>query len=118
MVLVQAEEQRPLRREAMKPGELGDIQTLGENASTWEQTVHHHYILGGRRRLSLLAKNNDSTSKKGLYQMYKVDSWATTCVNWEWKAGETHNDWFTTNHREARPSLTFDIARFASANIR
>lgn len=71
MVLVQPEEQRPLRREAMKSGELGDIQTLGKNAPIWEQTVHHYYILGGQRRLSLLAKNNDGDSKKGLYQMYR-----------------------------------------------
>ena len=49
MVLVQAEEQRPLRKEAMKSGEPGDIQTLGKNASTWEQTVNHCYMLGGQK---------------------------------------------------------------------
>ena len=39
--------------------------------------------------LSLLEKNNDSAPKKGLYEMNKVDSWAT-CLIREWKAGETH----------------------------
>jgi hypothetical protein len=48
MALVQAEEQRPLRSEAMKSGEPGDIQTLGKNATTWELTVYHHYMLGGQ----------------------------------------------------------------------
>jgi hypothetical protein len=50
MVLVQAEEQpeRPLRREAMK-SEPGDIRTLGENSSTWEQTVYRCYMLGGQK---------------------------------------------------------------------
>ena len=49
MVLVQAEEQRHLRREAMKPGEPGDIQTLGENTSAWEQTVYRYYTLGAQK---------------------------------------------------------------------
>jgi hypothetical protein len=49
---VQAEEQRPLRRVTMKPGEPGDhIQTLGENASTWEQTDYHYYTLGGQKEV-------------------------------------------------------------------
>jgi hypothetical protein len=72
MALVQEEEQRPLRSEAMKSGEPGDIQTLGKYASTWEQTVYHYYMLEGQRKLSsslVEKKNNDSASKKGLYQM-------------------------------------------------
>jgi len=69
MVLVQAEEQRPLRREAMKPGsgKPGDIQTLGKTASTWEWTVDQYYMVGGQKEAFFEKQtNNDSAPKKGV----------------------------------------------------
>ena len=82
MVLVQAEERRPLRIEAMKPGKPGDIQTLGKNASTGVQTAYHYYMLGGQKEV--------------LDQTDKVNSWATTCLIREWT-----NDLFRTNHGQS-----------------
>jgi hypothetical protein len=74
MVWVQAEEQGLLQREAMKPGEPGDIQTLGETEMRQLENRQSTIVIcpEAKRRLSLLEKN-DSASKKRLYQIKEVD---------------------------------------------